>query len=128
MTTSRRFRFKIWDQARDNSTIGLRVTDFPELNALATHLLAPDVYGTWTSLQAYLDASLVASSPVERYTREVDVLVQRADLGIPQWSFCQRRRLCAVYTGRERQSGGFSSQCYVILDPAWTSLLTSFVN
>jgi hypothetical protein len=117
------FRFKIWDQANDGKTIGLRASDNSEIQKLGQHLIGADAFNEWESLSGFLQCLSQAESPPERFVRIVDILIARNDLGLPKWSLCQKRKFSFTYSGLVRKGGGFAAQAYVILEPAWTSTL-----
>jgi len=117
------FRFKVWDQANDGKTIGLRVADIKEIERLGHHLTGAEAFNEWNSLSDFLDCLNQAQTPPERFVRLVDVLVGRSDLTLPKWSLCQIRKLSFTYTGPVRRAGGFAAQAYVILEPSWTASL-----
>ena len=108
--------FKIWNQGNDGRTMGIRVEDVKELAALAGVCTEPDTAGTYASLQDYLDAAAVAHGATpQHYSRHVDV-VWLNPIAYGGRRLFPGRRLLATYTGNERQSGGFASQCYCVVD------------
>jgi len=111
------FNFKIWNQGNDGQTMGIRLADVDELDEFAGVCTEPDIAGTYTNLQAYLDSAAAAHGAAPpHYSRPVDV-VWLNPIGYGGRRFFPGRRLLATYTGPERQSGGFGSQCYCIVDP-----------
>lgn len=114
------FSFKVWNQARDGATMGIRVADVDELDQLAAACTEPDMDGNWDSLQDYLDAAATATQPPIPYGRLVDV-VWLLDTPFGEQRHCQNRRFKVLRTGEERASGGFPSQAYCILQPSWTA-------
>lgn len=117
--------FKIWNQGHDGRTMGIRVEDVDELAALAGVCTEPDTAQTYANLQDYLDAAAKAhGSPPPHYARHVDV-VWLNPIGYGGRRFFPGRRLLATYTGPERQSGGFGSQCYCIVDANGYAALVS---
>jgi len=109
--------FKIWNQGHDGQTMGIRVEDATGLQRLATCCNQPDMAANWACLEEYLQAANVATgTPPTPYSRLVDVvwLNQR---GYGGSRYFPGRTLVVTYTGIERISGGFSSQCYCIIDP-----------
>lgn len=121
-------RVKVWDQANDGKTIGLRIADNAEISKLANYLTGSEAFDEWSSLSEFLDHLSQAQIPPERFVRLVDVLVGRSDLTLPKWSLCQTRKLSFTYSGLARKGGGYASQAYVILEPAWTQSLSSHVG
>ena len=117
-----RFAFKIWDQANDGQTMGVRVDSVVELDRLAGVCVGPDAAGNWGSLREYLDYSSDATLEPVPYVRDVDVLWLCSGIVLP-YVYCQHRRFRVTYTGRLRAAGGFASQGYCIVDPAWNSTL-----
>lgn len=120
------YYFKVWDQANDGQTMAIRVADVNVLAAFAAVCSGPDMAGHWGSLQDYLNAAATATQPPIPYVRPVDVLWQRAGVGVPHWSVCFDRRLRVTYAGSIRVSGGFASQGYIVVDPAWNTALQPF--
>jgi hypothetical protein len=120
--------FKIWDQARDGATMAIRVVDVDALENFANSCTMPDIDRNWNSLRDYLDAASIAIHEPAPYGREVDVIWGGDGLGVPQWSVCQDRRLRVIYSGRPSVTGGISSQCYIVLDPAWADALRQHNN
>lgn len=120
------YSFKVWDQSNDGQTMAIRAVDVDALAELSTGCSQPDMAENWDSLQHYLDNAATASVAPIPYVRPVDVLWERAGVGVPQWSLCQDRRLRVTYSGNVRASGGFASQAYVVLDPAWNLALRPF--
>ena len=117
---------KIWDQARNGGTMAIRISTVQEVVKLAVSCTRASAKGGWTSLSDYLQNSQAAVVQPNPYTRNIDVLWLRQGLGIPPWSHCQQRRFQVTYTGRQRTKGGFASQAYVVLDPAWDALIRPF--
>lgn len=115
--------FKVWDQARDGATMGIRVANVQQLRALSAICNGRSRNGSWSNLQSYLVAAARAASPRDPYDRTVDVLWLRSGLGVPKGTLMQNRVLNVTYTGRVRASGGFASQAYVIVDPSWAATL-----
>lgn len=110
------FRFKIWNQGNDGQTMGIRVADVDELASFATACNQPDLAGLYHNLDDYLAAAAAASgSTPSPYSRLVDVVwLASIGYGAPRAFF--GRTLVATYTGPERVTGGFASQCYCIVD------------
>lgn len=110
------FRFKIWDQGHDGSTMGIRVRDLEELRKLASVCTSPDMRGRYTDLRNYLaEAEQSTEEPPDPYVRLVDV-VWFSELGYNSNMYFVGRRFLVTYTGTERQSGGFACQGYCIVD------------
>ena len=116
------FAFKVWDQANDGQTMALRVSDVDELVRLATVCTGADAAGNWPSLDAYLTHAGAAEIEPAPYVRNVDLLWLNPAIALPN-PYCQNRRFRVTYTGRVRQAGGFASQGYCIVDPAWNRVL-----
>ncbi len=114
--------FKIWDQANDGATMAIRAADTGELAKLAEVCVGEDIAGSWSNLQQYLDQTAQASDPPDPYVRVVDVLWTCTRIVLPS-TYSQARRFRVTYTGRRREEGGFASQGYCVLDPAWNGAL-----
>jgi len=111
------FNFKIWDQGNDGRTMGVRVEDVNELTKFATACSQPDIAGHYPNLRSYLTAaSRARGGPPPPYSRIVDV-VWLNPVGYRSPQFFPGRTLVATYTGPQRGTGGFASQCYCIIDP-----------
>lgn len=108
-------KFKIWDQGNDGRTMGIRVTTTTELRRLAPSVSGPDLGGRWPNLQAYLRAASTATTSPPPYSRLVSVVGLSA-LGYARPTVFPGRTFVSTYTGNVRQSGGFASQGYVIVD------------
>lgn len=117
------YRFKVWDQSNDGKTMAIRVADTAELDKLRAHCTGHCMSGVWGSLSAYLVAAAKAKKPPDHFTRQVDVLWLKKGLGLLPWSICHNRTFRVLNTGNVKAKGGFASQAYVILDPAWNALL-----
>jgi hypothetical protein len=109
--------FKIWDQGNDGSTMGIRVSDTRELNKLRPHVTGTDLSGIYADLADYLRRAAAANLPPTPYSRLVNVVWLNAK-GYPSPLVFPARTFVVTYTGNVRQSGGFASQGYVIVDPA----------
>ncbi len=110
--------FKVWNQANDNTTMAVRVSNVREVRHLSQVCAGPDMQGTWRNLAEYLAAARVAvGAPPVPYTRPVDVIwLSRLGYGTPR--LFPGRRLVATYTGPQRLHGGYATQCYCVIDPA----------
>lgn len=102
--------------------MALRVADVDELARLATVCTGGDAAGNWASLDAYLQHAATAATEPVPYVRNVDVLWLNQAI-TPPGPYCQNRRFRVTYTGRARQAGGFASQGYCVVEPAWNSVL-----
>jgi hypothetical protein len=116
------FAFKIWDQANDGQTMAIRVENTNELRRLSRECTGPDAAGNWDSLADYLDHARTATAEPIPYVRNVDVLWTNPAIVLPN-QYSQDRRFRVTYTGRVRTRGGFASQGYCVLDPAWNGAL-----
>jgi len=110
-------KFKVWDQGNDGSTMGIRVKDVAELNKLSHKVTGMDLAGTYANMAAYLKAAASAKSPPQPYSRLVSVVWLNA-MGYSNPIVFPGRTFVVTYSGNIRQSGGFASQGYVIIDPA----------
>ena len=111
-----KLRFMVWDQGRDGSTMGIRVEDAQEVRNLGGLLAVPDVAGNYRNFQEFLDALTNAGgTPPPSYSRVVDV-VWLATIGYSGSRVFPGRTLVASYNGTANNSGGFSPQCYCIVD------------
>lgn len=110
-------KFKIWDQGNDGSTMGIRVKDTTELNRLRSRVTGMDLAGGYPNLTAYLRAAATAARPPQPYSRLVTIVWLNAK-GYANPIVFPGRTFVVTYTGNVRQSGGFASQGYVIIDPA----------
>jgi hypothetical protein len=111
------FSFKIWDQGNDGQTMAIRVEDTVELQQFASACDQPDSLGTWKDLQDYLQAAnSAAGTPPAPYVRIVDV-VWLSNVGYATPQYFPGKTLVVTYTGNQRSTGGFASQCYCIVDP-----------
>lgn len=119
------FAFKIWDQGSTGDPMAIRVDGVAEVGRLARTVTGPDAGANWPSLAAYLRNSATAKSPPVPFVRLVDVLWEFAAPAMPA-PYCQDRVLRVTYTGWVRKSGGFASQAYCYLDPAWAAALRPF--
>lgn len=81
-----------------------------------------DAAGNWPSLDAYLTHAAAAGIEPVPYVRNVDVLWRNSQIALP-YVYCQDRRFRVTYTGRQRQGGGFASQGYCVVEPAWNAAL-----
>ena len=117
------FDFKIWDQANDGQTMAVRVESVDELRRLADACMGPDAAYNWESLRDYLDFATGATSEPIPYVRYVDVLWRLDPEIVVPTPYSQNRRFRVTYTGRARVGGGFASQGYCVLDPAWNIAL-----
>ena len=109
-------RFKIWDQGNDGRTMGIRVDGVTELERFAGSCTMPDLSDNYQSLQEYLDIAELASTPPPAYSRYVDV-VWLSHIGYGRSMYIPHRTLVVTYTGNRRQTGGYASQAYCIVDP-----------
>jgi hypothetical protein len=116
------FAFKIWDQSNDGNTMAIRVSNTEELDRLATVCTGEDAAGVWSSLRNYLDAGATAQQRPEPYHRNVDILWLEPSPALP-FPYCQSRGFEVTYTGEMHTGGGFSSQGYCIVAPAWNAAL-----
>lgn len=98
--------------------MAIRVEDLAELQRLASVCTGDDAAGNWSSLSDYLNHAAIAATEPVPYVRDVDVLWLGPPLGLPG-NYCQDRRFRVTYAGRVRAGGGFASQGYCVLDPAW---------
>lgn len=120
--------FKIHDQGHDDSTIAARVENTSELENLAEYCIESDLAGVYTNLQEYLaTANAAPSTPPYPYTRLVDI-VWMNQIGYEQYKFFPDRILVVSYSGRMRVSGGYASQCYVVIDPNGFDILSGHVG
>ncbi len=110
-------KFKIWDQGNDGNTMGIRVKDTGELNRLKRRVTGMDLAGGYQNLDSYLRAAAVANRPPQPYSRLVTVVWLNA-IGYSNPIVFPGRTFVVTYSGNVRQSGGFASQGYVIVDPA----------
>ena len=114
--------FKIWNQGNDGQTMAVRVADSDELEAFSRSCHEADLGGHYASLKEYLEGAAMAANPPIPYNRLVDVVwLSPLGYGVPR--VFHGRTLVATYTGQARQSGGFSCQCYCIVDPAGFAVL-----
>lgn len=110
------YNFKIWNQGNDRRTMGIRVEDVAELARFAAACSEPDIGGHYADMQTYLGAAAAArGAPPPPYSRIVDVIWLNA-IGYGSNRLFPGRTMVATYTGPERGSGGFASQCYCIVD------------
>jgi hypothetical protein len=120
------YSFKVWNQGNDGATMGIRVADVDELQRFAPACSQPDLGGAWASLGDYLNAAAAAQgTPPQPYSRIVDV-VWLNTIGYGSTQLFPGRTLVVTYTGNERQTGGFASQCYCIVDPAGYPTLSGY--
>lgn len=116
------FSFKIWDQGSLGDPMAIRVSGVAELRRLAKLMNGPDAGSNWPSLASYLAFSATAKSPPTPFIRLIDVLWENSTPAMPT-PFCQDRAFRVTYTGWRRRTGGFASQGYCYLDPAWAIAL-----
>lgn len=109
-------KFKIWDQGNDGNTMGIRVKDTAELNRLKSRVTGMDLAGVYPNLTAYLNNAAASTSHPQPYSRLVNVVWLNAK-GYSNPIVFPSRTFVVTYTGNVRQSGGFASQGYVIVDP-----------
>jgi hypothetical protein len=119
------FSFKIWDQGTSGDPMAIRVAGVAELRRLAKTLVGPDAGSNWSSLAGYLADSAKSASPPIPFVRMVDVLWESTNPTTPT-PYCQDRVFRVTYTGWQRKAGGFASQGYCYLDPAWATVLRPF--
>lgn len=117
------FKFKIWNQANDNHTMAIRLINIQELYRLGSTCTGPDAQGRWHNLQHYLTSSRVSATILPPFDRIVDIHWNRRGLGVPPGTIMTQRNFHVTYTGPLRVRGGFATQGYIILDPAWTTAL-----
>jgi hypothetical protein len=111
------FNIKVWNQGNDGQTMGIRIEDTAELNRFALTCIFPDIAGTWSNLQDYMNAASIAAGAAPMpYSRFVDV-VWLNPIGYGALRYFPGRTLVATYTGNQRVGGGFAVQCYCIVDP-----------
>lgn len=110
------FDFKIWNQANNGTTMGIRAADVNVVAQLGPQFNRASDDGVYGSLGQYLSAIAVAHTPPDPYRRSVDILWRTA-IGYGSHRYFTDRVLEVTYTGNVRQSGGFAAQCYVIVDP-----------
>ena len=110
------YRFKIWDQGNDGSTMGIRVDGMREIRRLARTCTEGDIAGNYSCLQHYLDNASRASTPPQPYSRIVEV-VWLNPIGYGKNCLFPGRTLVVTYSGNRRQTGGYACQCYCIVDP-----------
>jgi hypothetical protein len=110
------FDFKIWNQANNGTTMGIRGADVNVVAQLGPQFNRGSDDGVYGSLGEYLSAVAVAQTPPDPYRRSVDILWRTA-IGYGSHRYFTDRVLEVTYTGNVRQSGGFAAQCYVIVDP-----------
>lgn len=119
------FSFKIWDQGNAGDPMAIRVDGVAELRRLARLLTGPDAALNWPSLGDYLAYSATATGLPTPFVRRIDVLWESAAPRVPT-PYCQDRMFRVTYTGRLRARGGYASQGYCYLDPAWAHDLQPF--
>jgi hypothetical protein len=119
------FAFKIWNQANNGTTMGIRVASLAELRRIAASHQAPDANHTYGSISDYLTTAGTATRPPRPYMRPVDVFWDTT-LGYGGRRYFDGRTLEVTYSGNQRRSGGFAAQCYVIVDPQGYSILGPF--
>lgn len=109
------------DQARQGHIVSI---DFrvAELDQLAVEMVGSDLSGLYASLRDFLNAADAAVTPPESYFRHVDVLWQHPGVATPT-ALATDRRFVASYNGPRRQRGGFATQGYLVLEPAWETAL-----
>lgn len=117
--------FKIWNQSNDQQTMAIRVWDVNELATMAGAYAAPSDDGSYGSLQDFLNHLNTAAAPLEPYRRTVDVF-WNTSLGYGGRRFFAGRVLEATRSGNMRDSGGYSAQCYVMVDPEGFASLGPF--
>ncbi len=110
------FDFKIWNQANNGTTMGIRAADVNVVAQLVPQFNRGSDDGVYGALGHYLSALAVAPTPPIPYRRSVDILWRTA-IGYGSHRYFTDRVLEVTYTGNVRQSGGFAAQCYVIVDP-----------
>ena len=111
------FKFKIWDQGNDGSTMAIRVKNVKELAKFAGACTQPDLSGKYPNLGAYLSkAAKAKGAPPTPYTRLLHVVWLNSK-GYKAPQFFPGRTLVVTYTGPEKTKGGYASQCYCIIDP-----------
>lgn len=110
------FDFKIWNQANNGTTMGIRAADVSVVAQLAPQFNRCSDDAVYGSLGQYLSTIAVARTPPAPYRRSVDILWRTA-IGYGSHRYFTDRVLEVTYTGHVRQSGGFAAQCYVIVDP-----------
>lgn len=110
-------RFKFWNQGNDGNTMGIKVWNMASLRAFARICTGPSVGGGWANLQHYMTAAAAAGgAPPAPYRRRLNVVwLHRTPWGVHR--LFDNRILEVTYSGPPLQSGGFSSQAYVIVDP-----------
>lgn len=116
------FAFKIWDQANDGQTMAIRAANVSVLQRLSVECTGPDAAGNWENLADYLNHARVATAEPIPYVRNVDLLWASPAIALPN-RYSQDRRFRVTYSGRLRGRGGFASQGYCIVDPAWNGAL-----
>ncbi len=117
------FAFKIWNQGNDGRTMGIRVADVSEVARFASVCTEPDIAGNYANLQEYLDnADIATGTPPMPYRRTVNV-VWLNTAGYNQHRYFPGRILEVTYNGRERSTGGYATQAYVIVDPVGYAVL-----
>lgn len=116
------FDFKIWNQANDGTTMGIRAADVNVVAQIGFHFDRPSNCGTYVSLGQYLTRLSTATAHPLPYRRPVDVLWKSA-IGYLSHRYFTDRVLEVTYTGDLRQGGGFAAQCYVIVDPQGFAIL-----
>jgi len=116
------FAFKVWDQSNDGQTMAIRVETTDELRRLARACAGPDAAGNWSDLSEYLDHAAQATAEPAPYVRNVDVYWHDHVIALP-YRHSQNRRFRVTYSGRVRSAGGFDSQGYCVVDPAWNRAL-----
>jgi hypothetical protein len=110
------FNFKIWNQANNGTTMGVRAADGNVVAQLGPQFNRASDDGEYRSLDQYLSTIAVAPTPPPPYRRSVDILWRTA-IGYGIHRYFTNRIMEVTYTGNVRQSGGFAAQCYVIVDP-----------
>jgi len=116
-----RLNLRLDDQARQGHIVSI---DFrvAELVQLATEMTGPDISGFHASLAEFLHTADTAGSPPDTYFRNVDVLWRHSTIATPSALGCDRR-FAASYNGPLRAKGGYATQGYLVLPPAWEAAL-----
>ena len=120
----RMLHLKIWNQANDGATMGLRVVDVVELEYLSGMFFGPSDDGNWASLRDYLDYMSSTDEPPAPFVITADVYWDRPSPSVP-YPLARDRRFEFTYTGNRRESGGYAVQGYLILPTDWAPGLLS---
>lgn len=119
------YSFKIWNQSNDDRTMAIRAKDNHEVRKIARNCSSPSSDGVYQSMQQYITALATATTPLSPFRRDVDVF-WNTNLGYGSLRYFDNRILEITYSGNQRQSGGYSAQCYMMIDPNGYGILGNF--